>query len=90
MYQMRPEEEAKKVLRRISYKQRMYSEEHGRYTDNIKALGIEKPELVHSRWPPIADHRESVRGLHRGETRRGSRRSSGALAHSPGFEDLEG
>jgi len=38
----------------------MYYEEHGRYTDNIKALGIEKPELLHSRWPPILQITESL------------------------------
>jgi len=49
---MHPEEEAKKILRGIYYKQRGYYGEHGRYTDELKALGIEEPELVHYRWPP--------------------------------------
>ncbi len=57
---MRPEEEAKQVLRRIYYKQRAYHKEHGRYTDDIKALGIEKPELIHYRWPPRMQITESL------------------------------
>jgi hypothetical protein len=57
---MRPEEEAKQVLRRIYYKQRAYHKEHGRYTDDIKALGIEEPELLHYRWPPRMQITESL------------------------------
>ena len=52
VFVMRPEEEAKKILRKIYYKERAYYEEHGRYADDIEALGIEEPELVHYRWPP--------------------------------------
>ena len=59
VFQMPPEEEAKKVLRGIYYRQRRFREEHGGYTASLDSLGMEHRILRNFLWPPriqVTDH----------------------------------
>jgi len=54
-----PEEEAKKALRAIYYRQRRFRAEHGHFTTSLDSLGIENPILHNFLWPPsvqVTDH----------------------------------
>ena len=54
-----PEEEAKKVLRGIYYRQRAFRKEHGRFTASLDSLGMEYRNLSNFLWPPqlqVTDH----------------------------------
>ena len=47
-----PEEEAKKVLREIYYRQRDFRQEHGHYATTLDTLGVEHRVLRNFLWPP--------------------------------------
>ncbi len=47
-----PQEEAKKVLRGIYYRERRFRQEHGYYTADLDSLGLEHQLLRHFIWPP--------------------------------------
>ena len=58
-FQLPPEEEAKKVLRGIYYRQREFREAYGRYTADLDSLGVEHRILQNFLWPPhlqVTDH----------------------------------
>ena len=47
------EEEARRVLRGIYYRQRQYREEHGRYSADLDSLGMGHQLLHNFLWPPV-------------------------------------
>ena len=58
-FQPSPEEEARKVLRGIYYRQRQFREVHGHYTASLDSLGVEHQILHNFLWPPrlqVTDH----------------------------------
>ena len=58
-FQVPPEQEARRILRRFYYQQRQYHRANGRYTLNLDSLGIDNPVLRDFLWPPhieIGEH----------------------------------
>ena len=52
VFQAPPEEEAKRLLREIYYRQRQFREATGGYTASLDSLGIEHQVLENFLWPP--------------------------------------
>jgi hypothetical protein len=48
----RPEEAAKWALRQVYYKEKTYFLNHGAYTDNLAALGLDEMKVEGYKWPP--------------------------------------
>lgn len=51
-FQLKPEEEAKWLLRRIYYRERTYYLANGRFTENITELGLPDIRVKNYNWPP--------------------------------------
>ncbi|MFC1526374.1 carbohydrate-binding family 9-like protein [Candidatus Latescibacterota bacterium] len=49
---LHPEEEARRALYRIYYRQKAYYKEYGRFSTSLDELVIENPDLTHHSWPP--------------------------------------
>ncbi|HEX2869477.1 MAG TPA: carbohydrate-binding family 9-like protein [Ignavibacteriales bacterium] len=51
----KPEENAKRVLRQLFYKERAYYSDHGRYTSDLNDLNFEKKDIPAFQWPPVIE-----------------------------------
>lgn len=51
-FELPPEEEAKRLLREIYYRQRDFRQETGRYAGSLDSLGLEHRLLRNFMWPP--------------------------------------
>jgi hypothetical protein len=51
-FQYQPEENVKWALRQIYYRERTHFNQHGKFTEEAAALGLEKNEMNGYSWPP--------------------------------------
>jgi hypothetical protein len=49
---VKPEEAAKWALRQVYYKEKTYYLNHGKYTESLAELGLEKLNVKGYKWPP--------------------------------------
>lgn len=49
---VKPEEAAKWALRQVYYKEKTYYLNHGKYTDSLAELGLERMNVKGYKWPP--------------------------------------
>lgn len=56
----RPEEEAKRLLRKVYYRERMYYKEHYAYTNDVYRLGLGDLNSEHYTWPPVLQITDSL------------------------------
>lgn len=52
VFEMKTEESAKWALRQVYYRQKSYYLNHGRFTNNLSALGLGKMKVPGYKWPP--------------------------------------
>ena len=55
-----PAEEAKALLRKVYYRERMYRKEHGRFTDDFGLLGLGELSSGRYTWPPALQVTDSL------------------------------
>lgn len=57
---LHPEEEAKMLLRKVYYRERMYHEQYHAYTDDFYRLGLSDLNSEHYTWPPVLQITDSL------------------------------